>query len=117
MDPLETITTGGGTFLFIAFFLFMIVYAIIAFLMPFIVWGILRRTRATNEILEQMTAQLIRSQRQTSEEAKALLYQLELNVAALQRIKDSGDGILTHAQYQTEVTKHRLALDGADAPG
>jgi len=114
MDPLETLTGIGGTtltFLIIAFSVFMIVYAIMTFLLPFIVWGILRRTRATNEILEKTSAQLLRSQFQASEEAKALFYQLELNLAALQRIKDSGDGLLTHTHTLAEAMRLKTILE------
>lgn len=107
---------GGGIFgIFVI--IFALLYALITFLLPYIVWGILRQAKLTRKILEHIVAQNDHFEREFSRQAKEIAYQSELTVAALQRIKDSGDGLLTHAQYQTEVTKHRIALDSSSSPG
>lgn len=113
MDPSQSFGIGG-TIVSIVLFVLAFVYAVLTLCLPFIVYGILRQAKRSNELLHQslvaftaVSAQL----READKHAKDAVYQAELTVAALQRIKDSSDTVAQHAVYQTEVTKHRLALE------
>lgn len=117
MTPLDPLTSAGFGITGVFIFIFLIVYAIISFLLPFIFWGILRQARTSNLLLTRIAEQTAQTQRESAQENKEISRQLGLTVAALQRIKDSGDAIVTHAQYQTEVTKHRLALESTETLG
>ena len=91
--------------------LFLIVYAVITFLMPFFVHAIMNRIQVTNQLLQAQLAAGQATARAAEQEAKARSFQAELIIAALQRIKTDNDQLLIHAKYQTEVSKHRLAVE------
>jgi hypothetical protein len=109
-----TDTFGSGIALVII--IFSIVYAVLTFLLPFIVWGILRQAKLSNLITGQTmdTLELMRKDlAKQSEKIAETAYQLELTVAALQRIKEGSDQLVSHAQYQTEVTRHRIDMESS----
>jgi hypothetical protein len=108
MDPLEFIGGGIGLVIFIAVGLFLFVYAIITFLMPFFVYGILQEAKTTNARLAQLISLAEKANRHATADTEARSFQVENTFAVLKKIRDNSDTLLTHAQYQTEVTKHQL---------
>lgn len=117
MSPSESFSLASAGILGILLFVFGVVYAILTFLLPFIVYGVLRQARISNQLLERAITALAEAKREIATNTKEAAYQAELTVAALQRIKDSEDQLVTHAQYQTEVSKHRLALESQTPAG
>lgn len=98
----------------LAFVLFLIVYAIITFLLPFFVHGILNQANRTNVLLQRLVDLAEQAQDEADRDRRAQALQVENTFAMLKSIRDQqANGaqmqtLIQHAQYQTEVTKHRL---------
>jgi hypothetical protein len=90
---------------------FVVVYAIISFLLPFFVHSISLHAKRTNQLLEELATLMEQSAEAAEKEAEARSHQAEISITLVRALKDSSEALLTHAQYQTEVTKHRLETE------
>jgi len=116
MNP-ESIFTGVSTGVVLCFLIFCVIYAVVCFIVPFLVWGIYKNTWKTNLLLNEMndilSHQAAEAKRQTenpNDGRLALIHQESANqTKVLTRLATLEEQLLQHAVYQTEVTKHRIS--------
>jgi hypothetical protein len=97
---------SGGIIIIIG--VFVVVYALISFLLPFFVHSISLQAKRTNQLLADIATLMEQAAEAAEKEAEARSHQAEISIALVRALKDSSDALLTHAQYQTEVTKHQM---------
>lgn len=106
---------GGGIGL-VGLFVFIVLGAwlVLTFLLPFFVHSIVNQSKRTNVLLQQLVDLAEQAQDEVDRDRRAQALQVENTFAMLKSIRDQqANGaqmqtLIQHAQYQTEVTKHRL---------
>jgi hypothetical protein len=100
---------SGGVLFFLGVLLFT--YGIITFMLPFFVHSISNQAKRTNQLLNEIIRLAQESAEAAKKEAAARSHQAEISIALARSIKETSETLLAHAQYQTDVTKHRIALE------
>jgi hypothetical protein len=114
MNPLESAAGGFGLIFIFAFWVFVAAWAILSFMLPFFVHGILNQAKRTNLLLQQLVTLAEQAQEEADQDRHAQATQVDNTFSMLKAIRDQqANGaqmqtLIQHAQYQTEVTKHRL---------